>query len=577
MFDDKFQNFPILIYFKAIFVKNKWQLILLAIIVCLIYINGINSDFVSDDRQAILFNPNIVNLKYIFSSTVPLQPLSIYIINKLVGMSPVAYRSVNIIVHMINVCIVYLLLQKMINRETGIIAAMLFAVHPILIESVTWISGGTYSKAALFFLVSFYLFINSNRLKMLYVSSLIFFVLSLLTSEKLIPMSILFIVYDWTYNENFKKKIFLKNFIYILISFIFGLIWINMLSQRQLEISQISYNLVDRSIGYSTFEQIIIAISEYFRLIIWPSNLSIYHTELFFTYMQYMARAFVVITFVFVIFIALGKLKGGFRFLMHWKKLPLPGHQLSKGIFFWGVFFLTSIGVTVTLVSLGIAWIVAERYVYLGSIGIFAIIGLLLDRISRNESMRVFVYTVFAVAILVLSIRTIIRNQDWKNEDTLWIATAKTSPSSPNTHNNMGDVYSRHQDFENAIKEFSRAIEINSRYADAYHNRGVAYQNIGDFARAMKDFETALDINPNLWQSAQNLAGIYFDNGDFNMALQYMEYAFSKNQSIPLAYNLAIAYSKIGKIEESRSILISILANDPNNEAVKSILSNIGN
>ncbi|PIR42295.1 hypothetical protein COV25_03105, partial [candidate division WWE3 bacterium CG10_big_fil_rev_8_21_14_0_10_35_32] len=216
------------------------------------------------------------------------------------------------------------------------------------------------------------------------------------------------------------------------------------------------------------------------------------------------------------------------------------------------------------------------RYVYLGSLGIFAIVGLLVSKLAEKENLRVFVYAVFAVAIVALGVRTIIRNMDWKNEDTLWVATAKTSPSNPTTHNNMGDVYSRHNDLDNAIKEFSKAIEINSNYADAYHNRGSAYQSKGDIENAINDYRKAIEINPNIWQSSQNLAGIYFDKGDYEKSSKYMEAAFSKNPSISLAYSLALIYSKMGDVEKARSLLIDILSVDQSNVQASQLLNNIG-
>ena len=75
-----------------------------------------------------------------------------------------------------------------------------------------------------------------------------------------------------------------------------------------------------------------------------------------------------------------------------------------------------------------------------------------------------------AAIVVSLSIRTIVRNVDWKNEDNLWVATGKVAPSGAPIHNNLGDVYARHNDYPKAIEEFTRATQINPGYADAYHN-----------------------------------------------------------------------------------------------------------
>ncbi len=71
------------------------------------------------------------------------------------------------------------------------------------------------------------------------------------------------------------------------------------------------------------------------------------------------------------------------------------------------------------------------------------------------------------------------RNFDWKNQDTLWLATAKTSPSSHQNHNNLGDLYARRGEYEKAVEEFKKAIELKPDYGDAYHNLANVYHQIG--------------------------------------------------------------------------------------------------
>ena len=71
---------------------------------------------------------------------------------------------------------------------------------------------------------------------------------------------------------------------------------------------------------------------------------------------------------------------------------------------------------------------------------------------------------------------------------------------------NQGLDYFEKGDYENAIKDFNRALEINPKFAEAYNNRGNAYALMGDFERAIADFNRALEINP-------KLAGAYFNKG----------------------------------------------------------------
>jgi tetratricopeptide (TPR) repeat protein len=164
---------------------------------------------------------------------------------------------------------------------------------------------------------------------------------------------------------------------------------------------------------------------------------------------------------------------------------------------------------------------------------------------------RYLFYGVFIIMIIALSARTIIRNMDWRNEDTLWIATAKTSPSGQNSHNNLGDVYARNGNYPMAVEEFTKAVEINPNYADAYHNLANTYQMMGQEDKAIENYDKALAINPNIWQSYENLSSIYFNEGNYPEALVDIQKAISINPNDDsLKNNLA---SIQGKIQDSQN------------------------
>jgi tetratricopeptide (TPR) repeat protein len=184
----------------------------------------------------------------------------------------------------------------------------------------------------------------------------------------------------------------------------------------------------------------------------------------------------------------------------------------KSSLFLWLAFFITFLLPTALIP--GIASIVAERYVYLASTGLFVTVAFLLNLI-KNIKIK---WTVFILIILALSVRTIVRNFDYRNQDTLWLATAKTAPSSPQNHNNLGDYYGRQGDLARAVEEFKKAIELNPRYGDAYHNLANTYHQLGQDDLAIENYQKALSFNPNLWQSRQNLAAIYYAQQQLELA-----------------------------------------------------------
>lgn len=511
--------------FAQFVTKNLGMFISLSLLVFVTYFNTLGNDFVSDDIAAIAKNPDIGSFANIFSYFPNgfIQKVFYFLAFHLAGLSPWAFRSMNILAHLGSVFLVFTILSMLAKKRIAVMASLIFAVHPILSESITWISGGPYSLYAFLFLVSFLLYILSEKSKKAYAYSILFFFLALTSSEKVMPLFLVFLLYEFSFGNiknNWKKS---------LPYFSLSIFWLFMFLSRVGE--RVSSVVSDSPIqGDSRFFnpliQVPVAVGSYLKLIFWPAKLSLYQTEMIFSTGQYVAFLFIFIAFLAAAFWSFKK---------------------NRKILFWLSFFFVSL--LVTLTPLKIAWIVAERYCYLASIGIFVAVAYLFDwATERDDRWKIASYSVLGVLLAILSIRTIIRNTDWKNEDSLWVATAQVAPSGENIHNNLGDVYSRQGNLPKAIEEFKKATEINPRYADAYHNLANTYQEMGDYDNAVLNYQKAIEFNPNLWQSYQGLAAIYFEKGDFQKALEGMEAAARINPNDPsIAQNLELIRSRIGK------------------------------
>lgn len=243
-------------------------------------------------------------------------------------------------------------------------------------------------------------------------------------------------------------------------------------------------------------------------------------------------------------------------------------------MFFWLSFFIITLSPTMT--PFGVSWVVAERYVYLGAIGIYAAFMIFVDKLIKQEKLRNAAAVAFAVIVVLLMGRTIIRNMDWKTSDGLWLATAKTSPSSPNNHNNLGDLYGRQGKNDLAIKEYKTALALKPNYADVYHNMANTYVSMKDYDNAIINYKKAVEINPNLWQSDQNLAALYFNQKDFKNAFYYMNNAVLVNPSNPtLHYNLGKIYANAGDIDNAKKEMLKALNINPQYAEAKAALTQL--
>lgn len=471
------------------------ELILISALVLIIYINSLGNQFVSDDIGAILQNPQIKSVEYLFNPIWGFaNQIHYFVLSNVFGPSPLVFRFLNILFHMGNSILIFFLLKAFYGKRVALFGSVIFASHPVFVESVTWISGGPYARYTFFFLASFLFYLKRNLHKRFYAVSILLFFICLQINEKAIPLWLLFPFFEY-----FQKSL-LKNWKllvpYFVLSLIYTAIHFGRLSLRREGLAQ---DYQQESLGLDNpLVQIPIAISEYLKLLIWPNNLTLYHTELNFSKEEFYIRAF--ITVVFISFSIIGFFKKRF-------------------FSFWFGWFLISL--LVTLTPFRISWIVAERYVYLGAIGIITVFSVVLNNAIIKFKIENLYWSILTLLIIPLSILTVVRNADWKNQDSLWIATAKTSPTSSQNHNNLGDMYGRWGDLKMAILEFETAIKLKPNYADAYHNLANTYQQLEEYDKAIENYKKAIKFNPNLWQSYQNIGVIYYHKKNLVEANKY--------------------------------------------------------
>ncbi len=535
---------------KGSFLTRWWVFPFLIILVFIAYFNSLGNDFVSDDIATIKDNILISQINYFWKEpyynifNFSFRSFINFIIYHLFILNPLPYRLSNIFFHAGSTILIYLLLKHFFKSSIPLFAASIFAVHPILAESVGWISGGPYSNGAFFALFSFLTYLNAKRIRSLYFLSLVLFLLALLSSEKLFVFPLIITLYEilWGSLNNWRK---LLPFWIIMGLSAFNLA--GLLNTRADLVAKIS--LQDTGIN-NPFLQIPIAVTSYLELIFWPQNLTLYHSEMNFTQLEYFLYLV-----IFTIFLGLI-----FYFLKRERK-----------IFFWLMFFLVSLAPTLT--PFRVSSIVAERYVYFASVGIFVFIAWLIENIGHPFKTKKIIYFIFIPILLVLATRTVVRNNDWKNQDTLWVATAKTSPSSFQNHNNLGDLYMRQNDPERAIEEFKKAIELKPNYADAYHNLANTYYQLKNYGVAAVNYKKAIDLDPSIWQSYQNLATIYFAEEKLDVARENLEKAVSLNPKSSNSYVfLGTIYSEMGEKIKAKENLERALELEPQNQKAKELL-----
>lgn len=444
----------------------------IAAIIFVVYSTSLSNAFISDDVGIVI---NIRKTDVLFSTVRFLRSLVYYSTYLLFGLQPMMFRLGNILMHIGSVIVFYKIVSRMSTRTIGFMASLLFGVHPVLVESVAWISGGVYVQYGLLLFLSLYWYMLSKSNRNYFIFSIIAYILALLTSDKAVVFAGIVFAYELIFGDIKTSWRHLAMYLIIsCVSFVFSL---SLLAGRVSYLESVSGGSarIDNPLVFFTS-----AIALYTSLIVWPKNLSLYHSDPVITPAWVVGSSVISIIFLASMFMCLRK---------------------NKYISFWLLFVLLSLAPVLS--PYRITWIVAERYAYLATAGVIAAVMVVFDRILVTPARSGLKIAIWAAIFISFSVLTMHRILDWKSNDTFWLATVRTSPDEPKAHNSLATVYVARREYAKAIDELKTAIRLKPIYMPAYYNLGLVYEMINDKAFALQYYRKATELAPNDKESAQ--------------------------------------------------------------------------
>jgi Flp pilus assembly protein TadD len=213
--------------------------------------------------------------------------------------------------------------------------------------------------------------------------------------------------------------------------------------------------------------------------------------------------------------------------------------------------------------------LMAEHYLYLPSAGVFLTAALLFDRqLSRSHRVPAL-SAAFALLVLLLAARTVVRNRDWRDNLTLWTKTVQTAPKSARAHTNLGEVYLRQGQIAQAEREFREALRIQPDDAVNRDNHGLALLRLGRVDEAEHEFRGALRSFPHP-KTRINLGLVYLRRGQLDDAEREFKSILQSGGLEPamratVLNNLGIVSALKGKQEEAEQAFTEVIRLDQNN------------
>ncbi|QWR76116.1 tetratricopeptide repeat protein [Candidatus Magnetomonas plexicatena] len=495
----------------------------------------------------------------------------------ILGANVFSYHLFNITVHLFNSILVLILVKlllktpyyKDLNRSEYLpfLTAMVFALHPIQTQAVTYIVQRLTSLCALFYLaaVVFYLMARlctSKKRVFYYALSIISTVLAMKTKETAFTLPFMLTLIEFSFfTDNFKKK--LEN----LSSFYLTLVIIPLTifggsaktgGALAESLSVVSYDEISRWDYLRTQFPVIV---QYLKLLFLPIGQNLdYDFPVFKNFFD------VRVMFSFLL------LLGIFLFAVYLYKIS-KSHPIAKLAGFGILWFFLALSVESSVIP--IADVIFEHRLYLPSVGFFlsVLIGVLYVTTRLNQ--RYFIIPA-ALLTITLAVLTYQRNSVWGNSVTLWQDTALKSPGKARPHNNYGNALFANGQIEAALKEYLEAVRLKPQYYEAWYNLGKAHEKLKNPVLAEKEYVEAIRLKPDFAEAFNNLAGIYEKRGDKQLAFSYYSKAVTLKPDFPEALNnIGLMYESNRKLDIAMQHYQRALSIDPSYEATYNNLGNL--
>jgi Tfp pilus assembly protein PilF len=590
---------------KKRFLGNPYvHLLLIAVASLICYSNTFHVPFHFDDSTLIVKNPFIKDFSYfitpskidsldinrdvnLYFKTRYVGFLSLWANYKVGGLDVKGYHILNLAIHILNAVLVYLIVTLTFKapvlgdfrfeERSGTIAffsSLLFAVHPVQTEAVTYILSRFVLLTAMFYLLSIAAYIGSRLSKgraskySLYVVALASAILAMKTKEPAFTLPVAIALYELMFLRADTRKRFLLLTPLFLTMLIIPLEYIDMSMNTETGFGA----TIEGATKYPgapsrpdyLYTQFRVVVS-YIGILLFPTNQTVdhyhpvYHT--FFEPPVFLSFIILLGFFTFGVYclsrsrITLSSSEFGVRSsgINSLHVAHCPSRIIAFGIF-W--FFLA---LSVESSLLPITEIMVEYRIYLPSVGFLTaavvLIFILSSRLQlwgKYPQARRALVPILVLIMAVLGTTTHLRNNVWATEISLWEDVVRKSPQKMRGYYNLGNLYRTERQYDKAISHYKEALKLSPDIPRAHNNLGLAYKSKGQYDMALPHLLEALRLSPNIRAIHINLGVVYRSLGTFDKSIAHFKKALeSEPNNAMIHLNLSESYRAMGIDEKA--------------------------
>jgi tetratricopeptide (TPR) repeat protein len=479
----------------------------------------------------------------------PLTWLSHMLDCQLFGLNPGMHHLVNLIIHLANSLLLFFILKRMTGSlwQSSFVAAM-FALHPLNVESVAWVASRKNVLSTFFLMLTLWTYVRYTQGPTIgkYLLVLLAFVLGLMAKPMLVTLPFLLLVLDYwplgrfffgqseyygnsegsaatmmVFEREHCSRLVLEKVPLLIFSMIS--IYITSLA-AQLSGTAIPTEAVPMKLRIANG---LVSYVAYLEKMVWPKDLAIFYPYPATVPLWHTVGAVCVLTAVSV-FVFCG-----------WRKTP----YLVTG---W-LWYLGTLMPVIGLKQVGLWPATADRFAYVPLIGIFIMIAWGAPQlVARFRYRRIILAFAAGTALSVFMILTWIQLHYWKNSSALFQHALKVTSNNYLAHNNLANVLARQGKTEEAIGQYTRALQIRPYFPNAHNNLGKALARQGKNEEAIVHYTKALEIKPNFPKAHNNLGNVLAGQGKNQEAIAHY------TRALQLKPDFAGAHNNLGNVLEGQ-------------------------
>jgi len=497
-----------------------------------------------------------------FANWHPLTWISYMADITLYGMNPGLHHLSNVLLHIANTLLLFYLLKYSTGKpwRSGFVAA-LFALHPLHVESVAWISERKDLLSGfwgILTIISYVCFVKKKTIKC-YLLALVCFLASLMSKPMLVTLPFILLLADYwplrrlRFSINPKitdqkeiiqfesaLKVILEKLPFLLLATLSGIMTLyaqqSANAVASLELFPLSVRIANALVSYV----------HYIGKMFWPCCLAVFYPYPVNIPLWQVAGASLSLATISLI---------AFRY----------GSRHPYLIVGW-LWYLGMLGPVIGFVQIG-SQAMADRYTYMPLIGLFIIFAWGLPKVlSRLRYIR-FTFPVLTVAIIsVMMLSTWKQVGYWENDTTLFKHALDVTDNNYMAHNNLGLALCNQGNLDKAHDHFTKALQIYPNYVLAHNNMGFLLAKQGKLKEAITHYLKAIQINPRFVKVQANIAAAYAQQNRIVDAIQFYKTTVRLDPNYSEAHlNLGILFAKQGQSEQAIKHFNTVLQQDNSN------------